>query len=192
MNKGIWRITVPHFCHANAYGTVQICCKCMRANPVAQIFCQLYCLISFCFWQKDKKFLSSPAASRILHTQLFDGNGAVLVVDAGGSMRCAMLGDQLALLGVKNGWAGVIMYGCIRDSGPISGMDLGVFALAMVPMWAPPGGKGVIDVAQETYKGLTIKVTEFYDGTNDNSIMRLDVLFGWAATYAELATKYAL
>ena len=61
----------------------------------------------------------------------------------------------------------------------------------MVPMWAPPGGKGVIDVAQETYKGFTIKVTEFYDGVNDNSIMRLDVLFGWAATYPELAVKYA-
>ena len=65
------------------------------------------------------------------------------------------------------------------------------FTLAMVPMWAPPGGKGVIDVAQETYKGFTIKVTEFYDGVNDNSIMRLDVLFGWAATYPELACLYA-
>jgi hypothetical protein len=64
------------------------------------------------------------------------------------------------------------------------------FTLAMVPMWAPPGGKGVIDVAQETYKGFTIKVTEGYDLTNDNSIMRLDVLFGWAATYPELATQY--
>lgn len=66
------------------------------------------------------------------------------------------------------------------------------FTLAMVPMWAPPGGKGVIDVAQQTYKGFTIKVTEFYDGVNDNSIMRLDVLFGWAATYPELSVKYAL
>ena len=64
------------------------------------------------------------------------------------------------------------------------------FTLAMVPMWAPPGGKGVIDVAQETYKGYTIKVTEFYDGVNDNSVMRLDVLFGWAATYPELSVKY--
>lgn len=64
------------------------------------------------------------------------------------------------------------------------------FTLAMVPLWAPPGGKGVIDVAQETYKGYTIKVTEFYDGVNDNSIMRLDVLFGWAATYPELSVKY--
>lgn len=64
------------------------------------------------------------------------------------------------------------------------------FTLAMVPMWAPPGGKGVIDVAQETMDGFTLKVTEFYDGVNDNSVMRIDVLFGWAATYPELSTKY--
>lgn len=64
------------------------------------------------------------------------------------------------------------------------------FTLACVPMWAPPGGKGVIDVAQESYKGMNLKVTEFYDGVNDNSIMRIDVLFGWAATYPELAVKY--
>jgi hypothetical protein len=66
------------------------------------------------------------------------------------------------------------------------------FTLAMVPMWSPPGGKGVIDVAQESYNGFTIKVTEFYDGINDNSIMRLDVLFGWAAMYPELSCKFAL
>lgn len=71
------------------------------------------------------------------------------------------------------------------------GFHRDAFTLAMVPMWAPPGGKGVIDVAQETYKGFTVKVTEFYDGVNDNSIMRLDVLFGWASTYPELAVKYA-
>lgn len=63
------------------------------------------------------------------------------------------------------------------------------FTLAMVPMWTPPGGKGVIDVKQETHNGFTIKVTEFYDGKNDDSIMRLDVLFGWAATYPELSCK---
>lgn len=70
------------------------------------------------------------------------------------------------------------------------GFHKDAFTLACVPMWAPPGGKGVIDVAQESYKGMNIKVTEFYDGVNDNSIMRLDVLFGWAATYPELACKY--
>lgn len=72
------------------------------------------------------------------------------------------------------------------------GFHRDAFTLAMVPMWSPAGGKGVIDVAQETYKGFTVKVTEFYDGVNDNSIMRLDVLFGWAATYPELAVKYAV
>lgn len=64
------------------------------------------------------------------------------------------------------------------------------FTLAMVPMWAPPNGKGVIDVAQETMDGMTLKVTEFFDGVNDQSIMRIDVLFGWAATYPELACKF--
>jgi hypothetical protein len=61
------------------------------------------------------------------------------------------------------------------------------FTLAMVPMWAPPDGKGVIDVAQKTEDGFTVKVTEFYDGINDNSVMRIDVLFGWVATYPELS-----
>jgi hypothetical protein len=65
------------------------------------------------------------------------------------------------------------------------------FTLAMVPMYAPPSGKGVIDVAQESYKGMSMKVTEFYDGINDNYIIRFDVLFGWAATYPELACLYA-
>jgi len=66
------------------------------------------------------------------------------------------------------------------------------FTLASVPMYAPPSGKGVIDVAQESYKGVNLKVTEFYDGINDNYIMRFDVLFGWAATYPELATRVAI
>lgn len=71
------------------------------------------------------------------------------------------------------------------------GFHRDAFTLAMVPMFAPPSGKGVIDVAQESYKGMNIKVTEFYDGVNDNYIMRLDVLFGWAATYPELACLHA-
>jgi hypothetical protein len=64
------------------------------------------------------------------------------------------------------------------------------FTLACVPLWAPEGGKGVIDVAQESSNGFTLKVTKFYDGVNDNAITRIDVLFGWAATYAELSSKY--
>ncbi len=61
------------------------------------------------------------------------GEGRVLVVDAGGSLRCAMLGDRLAETAVNNGWAGVVLYGCIRDADEISAMALGVMALATNP-----------------------------------------------------------
>lgn len=66
------------------------------------------------------------------------------------------------------------------------------FTLAMVPMWAPQGGKGVVDVSQTEYKGFRLKVTEFYDGMADTSIMRIDVLYGWASPYPELSCGYAL
>lgn len=71
------------------------------------------------------------------------------------------------------------------------GFHKDAFTLAMVPMYAPPDGKGVVSVSQQTYRGFTVKVTEGYDIINDNTIMRVDVLFGWAATYPELAVIYA-
>jgi hypothetical protein len=63
------------------------------------------------------------------------------------------------------------------------------FTLAMAPMWTPAdlGPK----VTQMSEDGFTVKVTEFYDGVNDVSQMRLDVLFGWAATYPQLACRIA-
>lgn len=62
------------------------------------------------------------------------------------------------------------------------------FTLAMVPMFEPAPGTGA-KVTQMSDNGFTVKVTQFYDGVNDSNLMRLDVLFGWAATYPELATK---
>jgi hypothetical protein len=63
------------------------------------------------------------------------------------------------------------------------------FTLAMVPMFEPTGQNA--KVSQVSDDGFTIKVTEYYDGMNDVSNMRLDVLFGWAATYPQLATRIA-
>lgn len=63
------------------------------------------------------------------------------------------------------------------------------FTLAMVPMWKPEAGMGA-KVTQVSEDGFTVKVTDYYDGTNDNSVMRLDVCFGWAAPYPELSVKY--
>ena len=86
-----------------------------------------------------------------------------------------------------------VIFGAASTSYSCSvGFHEDAFTLACVPMWAPPSGKGVIDVAQEEHNGFNLKVTEFYDGINDNSIMRIDVLFGWAPTYPELSVKYAI
>lgn len=74
------------------------------------------------------------------------GSGRVLVVDGGGSLRCALLGDQLAELGVKNGWAGIIINGCIRDSRVIAGLDIGVKALATNPRKSVKRNVGERDV----------------------------------------------
>lgn len=65
------------------------------------------------------------------------------------------------------------------------------FTLAMVPM-AQPMAKGGVEVSQMSDNGLSVKVTKYYDPINDYNGMRLDVLFGWAATYPELSCLYAL
>ena len=74
------------------------------------------------------------------------GNGRVLVVDAGGSMRCAMVGDILAKMGADNGWSGILVYGCIRDSGVIANIDIGVKALGTLPLKSVKKGVGEVDV----------------------------------------------
>lgn len=87
------------------------------------------------------------------------GNNRVLVVDSGGSLRCAMVGDQLAELGVKNNWAGIIVYGCIRDAGPISELSIGVKAIATNPRKSVKKGAG------ET--GLTLRFADVEINTGD-------------------------
>ena len=63
-----------------------------------------------------------------------DGSGKVLVIDGGGSFRCALVGDNLAALAVANGWRGLLVYGCIRDVRQIMDMELGVKALGSTPV----------------------------------------------------------
>ena len=74
------------------------------------------------------------------------GNGKVLVVDGGESLRCALVGDMLAQLGMENGWAGIIVSGCIRDSVVISGIEIGVKAIATNPRKSVKKGAGDRDI----------------------------------------------
>lgn len=74
------------------------------------------------------------------------GEGRVLVIDGGGSLRCALVGDQLALLAARNGWSGIVVYGCIRDSRAIALTDIGVCALATHPLKSVKKGAGECDI----------------------------------------------
>ncbi len=98
------------------------------------------------------------------------GNGRVLVVDGGGSMRCALVGDQLARLGVRNGWAGIIVYGCIRDSRAIGEMSIGVFALATHPLKSIKKGVGDADLPV-TFGGVTFVPGQFVYADEDGVIV---------------------
>lgn len=74
------------------------------------------------------------------------GEGRVLIVDGGGSLRCALVGDILAQLGIKHAWAGIIVYGCIRDSAVIDQLDIGIKALATNPTKSLKRGEGQSNV----------------------------------------------
>lgn len=74
------------------------------------------------------------------------GDGKVLVVDGGGSLRCALLGDQIAELAVKNQWEGVVIHGCIRDSVAINALPLGVRALDTNPKKSVKRNEGTRDL----------------------------------------------
>lgn len=98
------------------------------------------------------------------------GEGRVLVVDAGGSTRRAMLGDLLAASAVANGWSGVLMYGCIRDSAEIAGMALGVKALGTHPMKSEKRGEGIRDVPV-TFGGVTFRTGDWVYCDEDGVIV---------------------
>ena len=67
------------------------------------------------------------------------GEGRVLVVDGGGSLRCALLGGNLAVLAGQNGWAGVVVNGAVRDVDEIDAQPIGVRALAAHPRRSEKG-----------------------------------------------------
>ena len=74
------------------------------------------------------------------------GEGRVMVVDGGGSLRCALMGDQIALTAHRNGWAGVIIYGCVRDVVDMMSMEFGIMALASIPRKSTRRDEGQLNI----------------------------------------------
>jgi regulator of ribonuclease activity A len=97
----------------------------------------------------------APADNSLVRRALEQpGLGRVLVVDGEGGMTCALLGEQLAALGVKNGWGGVVMHGCVRDTEALATMALGVKALGVHPRKSQKQGRGAREVPL-TFLGVT-------------------------------------
>lgn len=88
------------------------------------------------------------------------GQGKVMVVDGGGSLKKALLGDLIAETALNNGWEGFIIYGCIRDVEPISTMKIGVKALNSIPLKTQRKGEGENNV-QITFGGVTFNAGEY-------------------------------
>ena len=74
------------------------------------------------------------------------GQGAVLVVNGGGSLKRALVGDNLASLAIDNGWAGIVVHGAVRDSAVLNTMDVGVKAVGTIPVRADRDAIGEIDI----------------------------------------------
>jgi regulator of ribonuclease activity A len=98
------------------------------------------------------------------------GAGRVLVIDGGGSLHCALVGDQLAALGVRNGWAGVVINGCIRDTAALAELAIGVLALAANPLRSAKRGTGARDV-QVAFAGLICTPGQYLYADEDGIIV---------------------
>lgn len=83
-------------------------------------------------------------------------NNRVLVVDGGGSHHCALLGDNLTTLAIDNGWQGIVVYGCIRDSAIIDQLPIGIRALHTHPLKSHKKDRGDRDLVV-TFAGVNFK-----------------------------------
>ncbi|MEH6799620.1 MAG: ribonuclease E activity regulator RraA [Pseudomonadales bacterium] len=99
-----------------------------------------------------------------------DGTGKVMVVDGGGSFRRALLGDMLAEKAAKNGWEGIIVYGCVRDVDVLAQTPLGIQALASHPMKTDKRGIGDLNVVV-SFAGVTFRPGEYVYADNNGIIV---------------------
>jgi len=98
------------------------------------------------------------------------GAGHVLVVDAGGSTRCAVLGGNLAMMAVQNRWQGVIVFGAVRDADEIDACDLGVRALALNPRRSVKRGEGQRDIVVGIH-GVAVKPGDWVYADRDGILV---------------------
>ncbi|HEX2495098.1 MAG TPA: ribonuclease E activity regulator RraA [Steroidobacter sp.] len=108
--------------------------------------------------------------SRVRELVTEAGAGRVLVIDAGGSLRRAVLGDLLAQKAADSGWSGVVIYGCLRDSAAIGRMPIGVKALGACPLKTEKRNEGQRDIAVR-FAGATFRPGDWIYADEDGVIV---------------------
>ncbi len=103
------------------------------------------------------------------------GHGRVLVIDGGGSLRHALVGDQLAALAMQNDWAGIVVNGCIRDSRAIGTMEIGVLALGTHPRKTAKKGHGEAE-APVRFGGVSFHPGEWLYADEDGVLVSVGAL----------------
>jgi regulator of ribonuclease activity A len=98
------------------------------------------------------------------------GEGRVLVVDAGGSTRCAVLGGNLAKAASDNAWAAVVIFGSVRDADEIDRCDIAIRALALSPRRSVKRGVGQRDMPV-SFLGATVRPGDWIYGDRDGTLV---------------------
>jgi regulator of ribonuclease activity A len=103
------------------------------------------------------------------------GEGRVLVVDGGASLRRALVGGNLGAAGAKNGWAGIVVDGCVRDSAELAACDLGIRALALMPLPTEKRNEGQRDVAVQV-QGVWVRPGDWLYADEDGIVVSATAL----------------
>ena len=98
------------------------------------------------------------------------GQGRVLVVDGGGSLRRALVGGNLAAAAARNGWAGIVVDGAVRDVAELAACDVGIRALALMPLPTEKRNTGQRDVAVMV-QGVTVRPGEWLVADEDGIVV---------------------
>lgn len=104
-----------------------------------------------------------------------DGLGRVLLIDGGGSLRKALIDAEMALLAEDNEWEGIVVYGCVREVDDLEDMNLGIQALASIPVGASQDGVGELDVPVN-FGSVTFLPEDYLYADNTGIILSAETL----------------
>jgi regulator of ribonuclease activity A len=135
------------------------------------------CAVQFKNYGKVKRFygpirtINTLEDNQLIRRTLAEaGRGAVLVVSGGGSLRCALMGDSLASLAQASGWAGIVIWGAVRDVESLKDIDIGIKALGSNPWKSGKAGTGTVDAAVDI-AGFRLKPGEWLYSDEDGIVV---------------------